>query len=97
MSVQNLDLSECGIQSLTKSFGDLTNLKVLNLKVCKSLIMLPNSFGGLKTVWKLYLSGCGIQSLLESFGDLINMEVLNFNCWKNLIMLPNSFGALKSV
>ena len=57
----------------TRVIWRLDQFEELDLSECKSLTMLPNSFGGLKSLQSLDLKGCGIQSLEESFGDLTNL------------------------
>ncbi|KAG0562345.1 hypothetical protein KC19_9G139100 [Ceratodon purpureus] len=92
--LRDLDLEASGIISLPKSFGELSNLEVLNLRRCRELYMLPESFGGLRKLRDLNLEGSGIRSLPASFGKLSNLEVLNPG---TLYLLPESFGGARKL
>ncbi|KAG0619371.1 hypothetical protein M758_4G134900 [Ceratodon purpureus] len=90
-----LDLGSSGIQTLSESVQNASNLEVLNLRYCSELSSLPHSFGMLKRLRDINLAKSGIQSLPESFGELSNLEVLNLRYCSELSSLPHSFGMLK--
>ena len=46
--MRELKLDGSGIQSLLESFGELSNLEVLDLTWYSNLTMLPCSFGGFR-------------------------------------------------
>jgi len=68
--LQELNLKASGIQSLPESFGELENLKMLDLSYCEELKMLPDSVRDLKNLQKVDLHRSGVESLSESFGVL---------------------------
>ena len=95
--MRKLKLYSSGIESLPESFGELSNLEVLDLNECSNLTMLPGSFGGLQKMQELELESSGIESLPESFGELSSLEVLDLSWCSNLTMLPRSFGGLQKM
>ncbi|KAG7640800.1 Leucine-rich repeat 3 [Arabidopsis suecica] len=70
-----------------------TNLEVLNLNGCSSLVELPFSIGNATKLLKLDLSGC--SSLLElpsSIGNATNLKELHLTYCSSLMELPSSIG-----
>ena len=76
------------ISVLPERFGQLGNLRELNMEACKSLLSLPDSFCNLSSLIKLDLGdnhgGCEkLASLPERFGEL-NLTEIDFSCCKQL-------------
>ncbi|KAG7583747.1 Toll/interleukin-1 receptor homology (TIR) domain superfamily [Arabidopsis suecica] len=70
-----------------------TNLEVLKLNGCSSLVELPFSIGNATKLLKLDLNGC--SSLLElpsSIGNAINLQMIDLSYCANLVELPSSIG-----
>ncbi|MHA1342068.1 MAG: leucine-rich repeat domain-containing protein, partial [Promethearchaeota archaeon] len=62
------------ITSLPETFGNLSNLKELDLND-NELTSLPETFGNLSNLKELNLINNKLASLPESFGNLSNLEV----------------------
>lgn len=75
-----LSLSHVGINSLPHTFGELSNLKMLNFDGCSMLNMLRDLFGGLEKMYKLTLRYLGISGLphiwrIEQLGS-VELDIL---------------------
>ena len=81
------------LNKLPESFGQLKNLKYLDL-MHMGLEELPESFSGLKNLNYLDLSLNHISKLPENIGNLSNLETLMAEVGSNI---PNSFSNLKSL
>ncbi|KAH9289138.1 hypothetical protein KI387_033255 [Taxus chinensis] len=94
-SLQHLQLRACrNLSTLPRRFGDLTNLRHLDLS-CSNLLSLPSRFGDLTNLQHLDLSGCtNLSSLPSRFGDLTNLQHLVMRCCCQLRTLPVSFKQL---
>jgi Leucine-rich repeat (LRR) protein len=77
-----LDLSECFIQELPDSVGQLKQLRYLSLRGSSALLELPDSFRDLEDLILLDLSGCsGLEKLPQTFGQLKKLVHLDLsNC-----------------
>jgi hypothetical protein len=70
---------------LSEGFGQLGNLRELNMAACPSLLSLPDSFCDLSNLTKLsfcdeYGNGCSeLESLPERFGQLKSLTSLNLS------------------
>ena len=87
--------------SLSEGFGQLENLRELNMTACKSLLSLPDSFCDLSNLTKLTLGdwnyggqltldGCHQLSLPESFIRLQIPDEDFMKCCKAVARLPES-------
>ena len=80
-------------RSLSEGFGQLGNLRELNMGACKSLLLLPDSFCDLSNLTKLSFYeayyGCEkLESLPERFGQLGSLRELNLGYCTKLLALP---------
>ncbi|XVE50265.1 hypothetical protein DITRI_Ditri01bG0148200 [Diplodiscus trichospermus] len=64
------------------SIGVLRNLKILNLRNCKSLKRLPEINGQMECLLELYLDGTGIEELPSSIGHTTIPAILFCSAWK---------------
>lgn len=94
-----LDLRDCWLQKLPDSFGQLRQLRYLNLSGSSKLVNLPDSFGNLLNLGHIDLSGCSqLLELPASFGNLTNAVHINLSGCIGLKTLPaESFGVLKKL
>lgn len=91
-----LFLNGNSLNSLPVSFGNLRNLKKLNLSDNLSLKMLPDSFAGLSNLTHLHLANTKLMELPECVRELPKLEYLDLsdnNSWLTelprwLITLP---------
>lgn len=60
----------CGIICLPKLFGKLSNLEVLNLSYCSEVVMLPESFGGLRNPYED--TRCSIGMCKKSHTEMLS-------------------------
>ena len=72
-----LDLRSSRLLRLPERFGELTNLKTLDLLHCKALVALPERFGELRNLQTLDLSGTALVTLPKRFGELKNLTMLS--------------------
>ncbi|EFH39376.1 predicted protein [Arabidopsis lyrata subsp. lyrata] len=78
---------------LPSSIGNATNLELLDLGGCSSLVELPSSIGNLINLKELHLSS--LSSLVElpsSIGNLINLKELDLSSLSCLVELPFWIG-----
>ncbi|KAK7295115.1 hypothetical protein RJT34_18019 [Clitoria ternatea] len=92
-----LSLQGTSIRNLPTSLGCLAGLKVLDLKDCKLLVSLPNTFHELWSLKKLYLSNCYKFRNLPEFGEsMIHLSRLRLD-GTAIRELPSSIGCLVSL
>jgi Leucine-rich repeat (LRR) protein len=98
-SLKRLYLNGCKhLKTLSKSLGCLEKLEYLSMQTNLSLRLLPQSFGGLKTLQTLDLSQCSIGEggVPDSFGALAKLKTLSLS--GNLIStLPENFKDLNAL
>lgn len=95
--IRVLDLSDCFIQKLPDSVGQLKQLRYLNAPKIQHR-RIPNSIT--KLLKLMYLSLRGSSALLEmpdSIGDLEGLMYLDLSCCSDLEKLPESFARLKKL
>ena len=93
-NLEELDISYCeNLIEIHEAIGSLEKLKCWNLKGCKKLQILPNSFR-LKSLENIYLDDC---VSLETLPDLCapNLRALEIRYCKNLIEIHEAFGSLE--
>ncbi|GLJ08999.1 hypothetical protein SUGI_0099810 [Cryptomeria japonica] len=92
-----LDMEGCSVCSLPQDFGDLVNLKELNLSRCKNLSVIPASFGNLTRLEMLEIHhNDKLTELPDNFGGLKSLAHLDFSYCHSLSSLPNTVGSLIS-
>ncbi|KAK7295110.1 hypothetical protein RJT34_18014 [Clitoria ternatea] len=92
--LSKLSLQGTAIRKLPASLGCLVGLRVLNLRNCKLLVSLPNTFLELCSLRVLYLSGCSKFRNLPEFGERMkHLSVLDLDN-TNIRKLPSSLGYL---
>ncbi|XP_023640557.1 probable disease resistance protein RPP1 isoform X4 [Capsella rubella] len=87
----------CGLEyiliSLPSFIGTSTNLQILNLRGCSSLVELPSFYGNFINLSELNLSGLSSLVELSSFdGNFINLRTLNLSRLSSLVELPSFVG-----
>lgn len=93
-SLRVMDLSECRIQNLSASIGELVQLRYLNAQKIQSQII-PDCITKLSKLIYLNLHGSRIPALPVSIGEikcLMHLDILNCTWIKEL---PESFVNLK--
>lgn len=93
--LENLVISNHGINNITYKISNLTNLKYLNLN--KNLIsFIPNSINQLKNLTNLDLSNNQLKSICAELCDLVNLVKLNL--YKNdLDIINDDFNRLTNL
>ncbi|GJP57443.1 hypothetical protein CLOP_g42 [Closterium sp. NIES-67] len=94
-SLEELKLGSC-LQELPEGFGNLTNLKGLELSRCPRLT-LPSSLPQLSLLERLEIKGQQMVSLPETIGQLPALRELRISSFSNLQTLPNSIGQLQQL
>merc|ERR1712216_451525 len=94
-----LNLSGAKLVALPERFGQLENLRELELWNCSSLKELPAGFGQLRSLVSLNLYDCrALKALPEGFGEqLVNLQTLILRNCHALKELPAGFGQLESL
>jgi disease resistance protein RPS2 len=93
-----LDLAFCKFQSLPETFGDLKELRYLNLSHCFQLDALPESLGNIMKLSYLKLSSCHkLQTLPEAMYNLKGLKTLNLKNCHHLKVNLSMVGTLKSL
>ncbi|MDD5227898.1 MAG: leucine-rich repeat domain-containing protein [Methylococcales bacterium] len=90
-----LDWSNCGLAEISSAIGNLSNLKMLDLRH-NQLVELPESIGRLSNLMALLLCDNQLIELPESIGWLSNLGMLTLD-GNQLIELPESFGNLRTL
>ncbi|KAL4313393.1 hypothetical protein GQ457_01G037640 [Hibiscus cannabinus] len=95
-TVISLDLSDINLRSISPTFGDLLDLKILNLHNT-SLSGAIQNLGGLQDLEKLNLSFNQLTSFGSDLDSLVNLRVLDLhnNSLKGIV--PDSLGELKNL
>lgn len=92
-----LDLSECSIQKLPDSIGQLKQLRYLNAPGVQDQ-MIPNCITKLIKLMYLSLRGSSkLLSLPESVGEMEELMYLDLSDCSGIRELPESFGKLKKL
>nr|XP_023918607.1 TMV resistance protein N-like [Quercus suber] len=79
------------------SIGHLTNLVLLNVRDCKSLMCLPSSIFNLKFLKDVNISGCSkLERLPENVGNVDSVGELDVS-GTAIKEVPTSFGLLKNL
>jgi len=93
--IMTLAINNANIQSLPKSIGELTSLRILHLDN-NELTSLPKSIGNLNNLTELALDENKINSLPASIGNLSNLQGLSMDNNK-LTTLPEPIGNLNNL
>ncbi|KAE8659309.1 putative LRR receptor-like serine/threonine-protein kinase [Hibiscus syriacus] len=95
-TVISLDLSNINLRSISPTFGDLLDLKTLNLHNT-SLSGAIQNLGSLQHLEKLNLSFNQLTSFGSDLGSLVNLQVLDLhnNSLKGIV--PDNLGELKNL
>jgi hypothetical protein len=79
-------------------FGQLTQLRVLDLNHCYELTALPESIGQLQHLEQLLLDSCShLAALPKSIGELTALRNLTLTYCSSMSVLPASNGKLQSL
>lgn len=80
-SLNELDLSESGINYLPESIGNLKVLKVLNIG--RTLVRkLPNTIGGMKNLEELHARETGLEEIPREIQMLLSLRILDLSSTK---------------
>jgi Leucine-rich repeat (LRR) protein len=93
--LENLNLSNCGLETIPSWIGNLTNLTGLSLDN-NHISFIPESFGNLSKLAGVSFEKNLISYLPESIGNLANLSHLHLGRNK-ISRLPQSFGKLTSL
>ncbi|WVZ24708.1 hypothetical protein V8G54_003252, partial [Vigna mungo] len=93
----HINLTETAIKDLPSSFGNLVNLRSLQLNKCMDLESLPNSIVNLKLLFKLDCSGCAklteIPAHIDCLWSLMELSLSE----SGIVNLPESIAHLSSL
>ncbi|KAL9330280.1 hypothetical protein ACSQ67_005283 [Phaseolus vulgaris] len=93
----HINLTSTAIKELPSSFGNLVNLRSLELQGCIDLESLPNSIVNLKLLSKLDCSGCAkLTEIPRHIGRLTSLMELSL-CDSGIVKLPESVAHLSSL
>ncbi|XP_014504979.1 TMV resistance protein N-like [Vigna radiata var. radiata] len=93
----HINLTETAIKDLPSSFGNLVNLRSLQLNKCMDLESLPNSIVNLKHLCKLDCSGCAkLTEIPTHIGSLSSLMELSLS-ESGIVNLPESIAHLLSL
>ncbi|CAH8272624.1 unnamed protein product [Arabidopsis lyrata] len=88
-----MDLSESTNLKKLPDLSTASNLILLYLNECTSLVELPSSIGNAINLKSLYLTGCsGLVKLPSSIGNATNLQNLYCHNCSSLVELPFSIG-----
>ncbi|CAH8278609.1 unnamed protein product [Arabidopsis lyrata] len=92
------NLKRMDLINFPSSIGNATNLELLYLGGCSSLVEVPSSIGNLINLKELDLSSLScLVELPFSIGNATNLEVLNLDQCSSLVKLPFSIGNLQKL
>ncbi|XP_022758647.1 probable LRR receptor-like serine/threonine-protein kinase At5g48740 isoform X2 [Durio zibethinus] len=94
--VTSLDLSDINLRSISPTFGDLLDLKILNLHNT-SLSGAIQNLGSLQQLEKLNLSFNQLTSFGSDLDSLVNLQVLDLHNNSLQGIVPDSLGELKNL
>ncbi|KAB2074698.1 hypothetical protein ES319_A07G169100v1 [Gossypium barbadense] len=95
-TVTSLDLSDINLRSISPTFGDLLDLKILNLHNT-SLSGATQNLGSLQHLEKLNLSFNQLTSFGSDISSLVNLRVLDLHNNRLQGIVPDSLGELKNL
>ncbi|XP_016746090.1 probable LRR receptor-like serine/threonine-protein kinase At5g48740 isoform X1 [Gossypium hirsutum] len=95
-TVTSLDLSDINLRSISPTFGDLLDLKILNLHNT-SLSGATQNLGSLQHLEKLNLSFNQLTSFGSDMNGLVNLRVLDLHNNSLQGIVPESLGELKNL
>ncbi|MBA0790998.1 hypothetical protein Gohar_015606 [Gossypium harknessii] len=95
-TVTSLDLSDINLRSISPTFGDLLDLKILNLHNT-SLSGATQNLGSLQHLEKLNLSFNQLTSFGSDMNGLVNLRVLDLHNNSLQGIVPDSLGELKNL
>ena len=94
-SIEKLDVSRTAIREVPSSIGHLTNLALLGIRDCKSLMCLPSTIFNLKFLKYVNISGCSkLERLPEIVGNGESVEELDVS-GTAIRKVPSSIDLLK--
>jgi len=94
-NLQELDIGDNYISSLSSAIGDLTNLQKLDMRN-NYIRSLPTTIGRLKNLETFYLSENNITMLPSAIGELKKLKLLHVD-EINISSLPATIGQLKNL
>nr|XP_007160452.1 hypothetical protein PHAVU_002G323400g [Phaseolus vulgaris]ESW32446.1 hypothetical protein PHAVU_002G323400g [Phaseolus vulgaris] len=93
----HIDLTCTAVKELPSSFGNLVNLRSLELQECTYLESLPNSIVNMKLLSKLDCSGCAkLTEIPRHIGRLTSLMELSLRD-SGIVNLPESIAHLSSL
>jgi Leucine-rich repeat (LRR) protein len=95
-SLRVLDLSECHIQKLPESIGQLQQLRYLKAPEIQDGLI-PNCITKLSELKYLDISGSEISALPESIGEMADLVHLDISSCSQIEQLPVSFRNLENL
>ncbi|XP_056170493.1 disease resistance protein RPV1-like [Syzygium oleosum] len=90
-SLTRLEMESVGISELPHSIGELKDLQSLCLSRCYVLRKLPDSIGGLESLFELDLSYTKVTELPDSIGNLRKLKVIRID-HSEISKIPSTIG-----
>nr|AAF08790.1 downy mildew resistance protein RPP5 [Arabidopsis thaliana] len=87
-SLEEMDLSESENLKELPDLSKATNLKLLCLSGCKSLVTLPSTIGNLQNLRRLYMNRCTGLEVLPTDVNLSSLETLDLSGCSSLRTFP---------
>ncbi|KAG7547251.1 Toll/interleukin-1 receptor homology (TIR) domain superfamily [Arabidopsis suecica] len=87
-SLEWMDLSECENLTEIPDLSKATNLKRLDLSVCKSLVTLPSTIENLQNLRCLCMKACTALEVLPTDVNLSSLEILDLSGCSSLRSFP---------
>lgn len=85
-----------GLKNIPAEFGELTQLKSINLMKAYELETIPSEIGNLQNLTFLRLDLTNLKALPKEIGKLKNLRILNISNTK-IISLPDEIGDLENL